>query len=89
MNHGLCSFASQGIPFFNGASGRTCLESRVHFDGVKWFGIEPEVVGGLRASRIEGGIPAGGCEGGGSKQNWRPIHPVEYIRASYCHRGRR
>jgi len=77
------------IPVFNRASGRTCVESRVNLDGVKSFGIEPEVVGRLHASRIEGAVPAGGGEGGGSKQNWRPIHPVEYIRASYCHRGRR
>src|SRR5450755_1120857 len=46
------------IPVFNCASGRTCVESRVHLDGVKSFGVEPEVVRRLRASRIEGAVPA-------------------------------
>jgi WD40-like Beta Propeller Repeat len=50
------------IPVFNGASGGTSVESRIHLDGVKSFGIEPEVVGRLHASRTEGAVPAGGRE---------------------------
>src|ERR1700688_3580121 len=50
------------IPVFNCASREKCVESRVNLDGAKSFGIEPEVVGRLHASRIERAIPAGGCE---------------------------
>src|ERR1700730_755853 len=56
------AFRRSSIPIFNRASGRTCVESRVNLDGVKSFGIEPEVVGGLHASRIKGAVPTGGCE---------------------------
>jgi hypothetical protein len=59
------------IPVFNRAYSRTCVESRVNLDGVKSFGIEPEVVGGLHASRIEGAIPAGCCERRGPKKDRR------------------
>ena len=43
----------RAFQIFNRASGWSSVESRVNFDGVKSFGAEPEVVGGLHASWIE------------------------------------
>ena len=47
------ALGSSSLPVFNGASGGACVESRIHFDCMKPFGVESQIVGGLHAPRIE------------------------------------
>jgi hypothetical protein len=62
----------------------TVLKSESEF--AEPFGIEPEVVGGPHASRIEGAIPAGGCEGGGPEEDRRMV-PAESIAKAVGHQA--
>jgi hypothetical protein len=56
------AFRCSSIPVLNRACSRTCVESRIHLDGMKSFGVESQTVRGLHTSRIERSLPAAGRE---------------------------